>query len=203
MATLKSVCVYCGSGEGSDPAYGEAADALGAALAGAGIRLVYGGGSLGLMGRVARACLDHGGQVTGIIPGFLHTREVMLKRVTDLIITEDMHQRKRRMFEEAEAFVALPGGIGTLEELVEMLTWSQLGRHKKPVLIADIKGFWAPLLALLDHMRGEGFIRSGYEVNCLTATRAEDILPMLQEALAPLECCDVEPSLVEAEVDKL
>jgi len=136
------------------------------------------------MGITAKSVLDHGGRVTGIIPGFLQQREAMLDDVQELIITEDMHERKRMMFNHAQAFVALPGGIGTLEELVEMLTWAQLGRHKKPVLLANINGFWDPLTVLLDHMRNEEFIRDGMEVGFLTANRAEDIVPRLIEAAA-------------------
>jgi len=139
-------------------------------MAEAEIGLVYGGGSVGLMGTLARTVLDHGGQVTGIIPDFLRDRERMFDDVTELIVTEDMHERKMAMFERAEAFVALPGGIGTLEELVEQLTWAQLGQHEKPVLLANIEGFWQPLIDLLEHMRDERFIRNGMEVSGLVAT---------------------------------
>ena len=128
------------------------------------------------MGEVARAVLGQGGHVTGIIPEFLSEKERMLKAVNKLIVTRDMHERKRRMFEEADAFVALPGGIGTLEELVEQLTWAQLGRHKKPIVLANIEGFWNPLLGLLDHMRGETFIRPGLDVRFGVVDRAEDVL---------------------------
>ena len=159
MNKIKTVCVYCGSGPGTNPRFVEAAIAFGKALAENGIRLVYGGGSIGLMGAVATSVLDHGGTVTGIIPDFLTARENALKRVQEMIVTPDMHERKRLMFERSDAFVALPGGIGTLEELVEQLTWQQLGRHTKPVLLANIDGFWEPLLALLAHMRATEFIR--------------------------------------------
>lgn len=186
MAKLNKICVYCGSGEGNNPAFAESARILGRDLATNGIELVYGGGSIGLMGLTARSTLEHGGRVTGIIPAFLKEREAMLDAVQELIVTEDMHQRKRQMFEKAEAFVALPGGIGTLEELVEMLTWAQLGRHRKPVLLANIDGFWDPLLSLLDHMRAENFIRSGLEVSFMSAKKAEDIVPMLIEAARAL-----------------
>lgn len=148
-----SVCVYCGSAHGSDPAFADAAVALGRALAEAGIGLVYGGGDVGLMGTIARSVLDHGGRVTGIIPSFLKERENMILDAQETIVVPDMHTRKRLMFERADAFVALPGGIGTLEELVEQMTWAQLGRHDKPILILDIAGFWRPLLTLLAHMR--------------------------------------------------
>jgi hypothetical protein len=182
MTKIKTVCVYCGSGPGTDSRFVEAAIAFGKALAENGIRLVYGGGSLGLMGAVATSVLDHGGTVTGIIPDFLTLRENALKRVQEMIVTPDMHERKRLMFERSDAFVALPGGIGTLEELVEQLTWQQLGRHSKPILIANIAGFWEPLLALLTHMRATQFIRPTLAIEILKAERVEDILPRLQAA---------------------
>ncbi len=184
MTTIKTVCVYCGSGPGTNPRFVEAAIAFGKTLAENGIRLVYGGGSVGLMGAVAQSVLDHGGAVTGIIPEFLTARENALKRVQELIVTPDMHERKRLMFEHSDAFVALPGGIGTLEELVEQLTWQQLGRHSKPILLADIDGFWEPLLALLAHMRETEFIRPSLQVDILKAERVEDILPRLRAAAA-------------------
>ena len=182
MSKIKTVCVYCGSGPGTDPRFVEAATAFGKALAENGIRLVYGGGSLGLMGAVAASVLDNGGSVTGIIPDFLTLRENALKRVQEMIVTPDMHERKRLMFERSDAFVALPGGIGTLEELVEQLTWQQLGRHAKPILIANIAGFWEPLLGLLTHMRATQFIRPTLALEILKAERVEDILPRLQAA---------------------
>jgi uncharacterized protein (TIGR00730 family) len=183
MTTIRTVCVYCGSGSGTNPRFIEAAEALGKIFAENGIRLVYGGGSVGMMGAVARAVLDHGGDVTGIIPEFLVQKEVMMP-LKDLIVTPDMHERKRLMFEHSDAFVALPGGIGTLEELVEQLTWKQLGRHAKPVLLADIDGFWGPLLDLFTHMRATQFIRTDMSVEILKAERVEDILPQLRAAAA-------------------
>jgi uncharacterized protein (TIGR00730 family) len=187
MTEIKTICVYCGSGPGTNPRFVEAAIGLGKALAENGIRLVYGGGSIGLMGAVATSVLDHGGTVTGIIPDFLTTRENALKRVQEMIVTPDMHERKRLMFERSDAFVALPGGIGTLEELVEQLTWQQLGRHAKPILLANIDGFWEPLLALLAHMRATQFIRPALAVEILKAERVEDILPRLRSAAARAE----------------
>ncbi|WP_417668060.1 TIGR00730 family Rossman fold protein [Roseibium sp.] len=183
MKKFESVCVYCGSSFGADPVYEAAATRLGQLIAGAGLRLVYGGGAVGLMGTVAKSALDEGGQVTGIIPHFLEKREEMLDDVDDLIITDNMHERKQLMFQKADAFIVLPGGIGTLEEAVEMMTWAQLGRHRKPVLLADVNGFWAPLLELFDHMRHQGFIRPDSEVPYLVATRIEDAIPMLNEAV--------------------
>jgi uncharacterized protein (TIGR00730 family) len=186
MTYLKTICVYCGSGPGTNPRFSESAKALGRIFAENKIRLVYGGGSLGMMGAVATSALDNGGMVTGIIPDFLTMRENALTRVQEMIVTPDMHQRKRLMFEHSDAFVALPGGIGTLEELVEQLTWQQLGRHSKPVLLANIDGFWEPLLSLLAHMRATQFIRSGLTIDILKAERVEDILPQLRAATARL-----------------
>ena len=160
MSKIRTVCVYCGSGPGTEPAYMEAARQFGQLLAADGVGLVYGGGSRGLMGAVATSVLDHGGHVTGIIPEFLESSEHTLSRAQEVIVTPDMHVRKQTMFDRADAFVALPGGIGTLEELVEQLTWAQLGRHKKPILILNIAGFWDPLCALLEHMRRTQFIRN-------------------------------------------
>jgi uncharacterized protein (TIGR00730 family) len=183
MATkIRTICVYCGSGPGTNPRFVEAAKAFGKSLAENGIRLVYGGGSIGLMGAVATSALEHGGSVTGIIPDFLTARENALTRVQEMVVPPDMHERMRLMFERSDAFVALPGGIGTLEELVEQLTWKQLGRHTKPVLLANIDGFWEPLLALLAHMRATEFIRPSLSVDILKAERVEDILPRLRAA---------------------
>ena len=182
MSTIKRICVYCGSGPGSDPAFVQAARTLGETLAKNRIGLVYGGGSVGLMGETADAVLKGGGEVIGIIPEFLENREHANVR-GDLIVVRNMHERKQRMFEEADAFVALPGGVGTLEEVVEQMTWAQLGRHKKPILLANIKKFWDPLCALLDHMEELQFIRPGLSVNYLVADRVEDILPTLTKAM--------------------
>ena len=182
MNSIRSVCVYCGSGDGDDPRFGDAADALGRALAREGLGLVYGGGGEGLMGRVARATLAGGGFVTGIIPSFLVRKEHALTEAQEVIVVENMHERKQAMFERADAFVALPGGVGTLEELVEQMTWAQLGRHTKPILIADVAGFWRPLLALFAHMNGAGFIRSGFALRYLVAERIDDVVPMLRAA---------------------
>ena len=181
MSTIQSICVYCGSGPGKNPAFVEAAKSFGRILAENGIRLVYGGGSVGLMGALAESVLAHGGAVTGVIPDFLVNREHMLVSVQERIVTRDMHERKRVMFERADAFVALPGGVGTLEELVEQMTWAQLGRHKKPILILNVARFWDPLVALLDQMEDLQFIRRGMTVKYLVAERVEEILPQLIE----------------------
>ena len=181
---IRRVCVYCGSASGGDPIYEDAARTLGRALAAEGIGLVYGGGGRGLMGTLSRAVLDGGGHVTGIIPDFLTDADEVLRDAQEQITVADMHSRKRLMFERADAFVALPGGIGTLEELIEQMTWVQLARHAKPVLVADIGGFWRPLLALLAHMREHRFINPATEVRYLVAERAQDVVPMLKAAMA-------------------
>ena len=179
---IRKICVYCGSGPGTNPAFVEGARAFGAILAKNGIGLVYGGGGDGMMGTLAHATLDNGGMVTGIIPDFLTRREHALREAQELIITRDMHERKRKMFEMADAFVAMPGGIGTLEEIVEQITWVQLGRHRKPILLANIEHFWDPLCALIEHMKKLEFIRGDLSFDLLVADKVADILPMLQKA---------------------
>jgi uncharacterized protein (TIGR00730 family) len=181
MTQIRRICVYCGSGPGRDPAFAAAARKLGQAMAKNGIGLVYGGGSVGLMGEVANAVLDNGGEVTGIIPEFLANREHMMRR-GNIIRTRDMHERKQLMFDHADAFVALPGGVGTLEELVEQMTWAQLGRHRKPILLANIKGFWDPLSRLFEHMGQMEFIHSANLFKYYVADAIEDVLPMLMKA---------------------
>jgi uncharacterized protein (TIGR00730 family) len=182
MSKIGKICVYCGSGPGTNPAFLAAATALGRIMAQSGTGLVYGGGDMGMMGAVAAAVRDNGGEVTGIIPEFLLNKERAGQRSAGLVITRDMHERKRKMFDMADAFVALPGGIGTLEEIVEQMTWAQLGRHKKPILLANIHNFWDPLCSLLDHMRATAFIRAEFNFDLLVADKVEDILPMLQKA---------------------
>jgi uncharacterized protein (TIGR00730 family) len=199
MSRINSICVYCASGPGTNPAFVDAARRFGRILAENAIRLVYGGGSVGLMGTLADAVLDHGGLVTGVIPDFLVNREHMLVRAQERIVTRDMHERKRIMFERADAFVALPGGVGTLEELVEQLTWAQLGRHKKPILIANIERFWDPLCALLDHMKQLEFIRTGLPIDLLVTDRVEDIVPQLLEAARTISESEKEMTPVAAE----
>jgi uncharacterized protein (TIGR00730 family) len=186
MSVIRTICVYCGSGPGAHPGFVKAARDLGRVLAENRVRLVYGGGSLGLMGALATAVLDHGGEVTGVIPEFLTSREKKLTRAQEVIVTRDMHERKQIMFERADAFVALPGGIGTLEETIEQMTWAQLGRHKKPIVLANIQGFWDPLVALLDHMKELAFIRAGLSVEPIVVGRVEEILPRVRAAVARL-----------------
>jgi uncharacterized protein (TIGR00730 family) len=190
MSKINAVCVYCGSSPGTEPAFVEAARKLGKILAQNAVRLVYGGGSVGLMGAVAEAVLEHGGEATGIIPDFLTKKEKPRRLAQELIVTRDMHERKREMFERADAFVALPGGVGTLEEIVEQLTWAQLGRHKKPILFANINGYWDPLLALFAHMREQKFVPDALRINFLVADRVEDVLPRLRDAANALTDAD-------------
>src|SRR5690349_9631756 len=172
MSTIRTVCVYCGSGPGADPAFIAAARSFGELLATEKVGLVYGGGVRGMMGAVAASVLEHGGHVTGIIPEFLKSKEGIQSAAQEIIVTPDMHVRKQTMFERADAFVALPGGIGTLEELVEQMTWAQLGRHKKPILILNISQFWDPLCALLEHMQRLAFVSS---FSLLVAETPEEI----------------------------
>jgi uncharacterized protein (TIGR00730 family) len=183
MSKINALCVYCGSSVGTDPAFAATAREFGKILAANRVRLVYGGGSIGLMGALAGSVIEHGGEVTGVIPEFMTAAERPRRLAQELIVTRDMHERKRTMFERADAFVALPGGLGTLEELVEQMTWAQLGRHQKPIMVANINGFWNPLLALVDHMRSLGLVPPPARgVDLLVAERIEDILPKLRDA---------------------
>jgi uncharacterized protein (TIGR00730 family) len=180
----KSICVYCGSQPGKSPQYVNSAQVLGQDIASNKIRLVYGAGNYGIMGHVAKSTADNGGAVFGIIPKFLTEFERkgdQLEIDMEMLITPDMHTRKQRMFEESDAFVAMPGGIGTLEELIEIMTWAQLGRHDKPIVLANIDGFWNPLIALYEHMSAEGFIHTENKARPLIAEKAEDIVPMIMK----------------------
>lgn len=159
------------------------AERFGHMMARSNVELVYGGGGIGVMGAVARAVLAKGGKVTGIIPKFLTEIEVEFKGVTELIVTESMHARKQLMFDRSQGFVALPGGIGTVEETIEMLTWAQLGRHSYPIVIANLNGFWDPLIELLDHVIKAGFARSDIRRIYSVVDRVEDILPRIEASL--------------------
>ena len=183
MSIIKRICVYCGSNPGTDPRFVAAARRFGEILAANRIGLVYGCGSTGLMGTVARAVHDHGGTITGIIPEFLKAQERMFLDADETIVTKDMHERKRLMFERSDAFVALPGGVGTLEEVVEQLTWAQLGRHRKPILFANIAGFWDPMIVMFDHLRTLGFLASK-QLGYLVTDNVDDILPTVIAAAA-------------------
>ncbi|MBN9244440.1 MAG: TIGR00730 family Rossman fold protein [Mesorhizobium sp.] len=185
MNTIRSVCVYCGSSPGRDQTYLEAGHLLGRSIAKAGLRLVYGGGTKGIMGAVAEGTLRAGGTVMGIIPRFLLTKEATekaLERLNELVITDNMHERKHRMFEESDAFVALPGGIGTVEEIVEIMTWAQLGHHRKPTVFVNVNGFWNPMLALIDHMAAEGFIHTAHKVKPLVVTDPQAVVAAIMAA---------------------
>lgn len=198
-STIRSICVYCGSRPGRDPAHMAAGRALGQSIASHGLSLVYGGGTKGIMGAVAKGVLENGGHVTGIIPEFLMDMEATqdsLGDLSELIITEDMHQRKHKMFERADAFVTLPGGIGTLEEIVEIMTWGQLGRHEKPMVFANINGFWNPMLDLLNHMSEEGFVHTAHRVQPMVIDDIEHIVPMIVDRWSETANLSGEPSLV-------
>jgi uncharacterized protein (TIGR00730 family) len=178
---MRSLCVFCGSRVGVDPAFAEAAKQLGRALAERDVRLIYGGGSIGLMGVVMRSVLEHGGAVTGIIPEFLMRREVGNPALTELIVVDSMHERKRRMFELADAFAVLPGGLGTLDEAIEIITWQQLGLHGKPIAVLSVGDYWASFEALIEQVIAQGFadgtIRSLFSVSA----DVESLLTSLEE----------------------
>lgn len=176
---LTSVCVYAGSNPGSDPAYADAARELGSLLAGRGIEVVYGGGHVGLMGVLADAALAAGGVVTGVIPRDLVAKEVGHPDLTELVVVETMHQRKLTMADRSQAFIALPGGVGTLEELFEVVTWTQLGIHRKPVGVLDVGGFYTPLLGYLDSLVRAGFVRSQHRGILQSSTDAATLLDSL------------------------
>lgn len=176
---LGSLCVYCGSKVGRDLAHEAAAVALGTAMARSGVRLVYGGGSVGLMGVLADAVLAAGGEVTGVLPVGLFSAEIGHGGLTELLEVGSMHERKARMAVEADAFLALPGGLGTLEELAEIATWSQLGIHGKPVAVLDVDGFWAPFLAFLDSAVEAGFVKPEHRAIIVRIDDVDDVLPTL------------------------
>jgi uncharacterized protein (TIGR00730 family) len=200
LVPIRSICVYCGSQPGRDPAYVAAGRALGRSIAAHGLRLVYGGGTKGIMGAVAAGVLSNGGSVTGIIPEFLVDMEATrhsLGQLSELIITKDMHERKHAMFERADAFVTLPGGIGTLEEIVEIMTWGQLGRHRKPMVFANIGGFWDPMLELVDHMRAQGFIHNANLVRPQVIGEVDDIVPAILDSAGDEPVDQGKPSVIE------
>ena len=200
MNTIRSVCVYCGSSPGRDEVYMKAGHTLGRSIAHAGLRLIYGGGTKGIMGAVSDGALRAGGKVTGIIPHFLLNKEATqtaLSRLDDLVVTENMHERKHTMFEKSDAFVALPGGIGTVEEIVEVMTWAQLGRHRKPIVFANVKNFWDPMLALIEHMSAEGFVHTAHLVKPLVVEKPEAIVPAILVAASSIEAPEGVASVIE------
>jgi uncharacterized protein (TIGR00730 family) len=180
---MRRVCIYCGSSPGRDRAYREAAVALVGELAKRGVGVVYGGAHVGLMGVVADTALEAGAEVIGVIPQGLVDREIAHTGLTDLRIVKSMHERKAQMAELADAFVALPGGLGTLEELVEISTWAQLDRHAKPIIICDIDNYWGPLITLIEHMRQEKFIREGLELKLEVVKSAEEVISVFEDRL--------------------
>jgi len=185
MAEIRSVCVYCGSSLGQDPRYRETAAKFGRILAEAEIELVYGGGNIGLMGIIADAALETGGRVTGIIPEDLKRAELAHGGLSDLVTVVSMHERKRQMFERADAFVALPGGPGTLDETIEIITWRQLRLHGKPVVILNDGGYWQPLVDLLDYTIANGFARESFRQLFMVVDGVEDVLPALARYRPP------------------
>lgn len=187
MTEIRSVCVFCGSREGNDPAYRAAAVRFGTLLGERGVRLIYGGGSIGLMGVLAEAALAAGGEVVGVIPDFLMKYEISHARLTDLVITGSMHDRKRRMFEMADGFVVLPGGLGTLDETFEIVTWKQLRLHDAPIVVLDVGGFWAPLRALIDAIVAGGFAHEAIAELFTVVASVDDVFPALESAPEPNE----------------
>ncbi|MCP5150930.1 MAG: TIGR00730 family Rossman fold protein [Chromatiales bacterium] len=178
----RAACVFCGSRLGADPAYAACASRLGALLAERGIRLVYGGGGVGLMDTVASATLAAGGEVTGVIPQFLERREVGKVGLTEMVVVDSMHERKRRMFERADGFVILPGGVGTLDEAFEIVSWRQLRLHDKPIVLLDVGGYWAPFVALLDGIIDGGFAPAETRDLVHVATSPEAAVEVLERA---------------------
>src|SRR5215470_18752671 len=185
MTGVKRVCVYCGSSGRVAEALRDAARRTGRLLAQSGMELVYGGGHIGLMGLTADAALAAGGRVVGIIPDFLHGRELAHTRVSELVVVGSMHERKQRMFERADAFAILPGGLGTLDEAFECMTWKQMQLHDKPIVIVDVEGHWRPLLALLDHVIAAGFARAKIRDTLQVVNSPEALLTALKTAAAP------------------
>jgi hypothetical protein len=185
MTAIQSICVYCGSSLGNDERFGDAARRFGRALAIHRIRLIYGGGRIGLMGQVADAALDAGGKVVGVIPEHLESLERGHRGLSELRVVRSMHERKNLMFELADAFVVLPGGLGTLDEAFEMITWRQLRLHDKPIAFADIGDYWAPFLTLVDHVVGKGFARPDVRQHYLVVADIDEVIPALRRQPAP------------------
>jgi uncharacterized protein (TIGR00730 family) len=194
MTAVKRLCVYCGASNGVDEVYREAAARLGQILGQAGVELIYGGGRVGLMGLLADATLTAGGRVTGIIPSHLDNAEIGHRSVSDLIVVGSMHERKQRMFELADAFAVLPGGLGTLDEAFEIITWRQLGLHDKPIIVIDVAGYWAPLMTLFEHVIAQGFARDKDRNLAQLVASVEDVLPALAGTHRPTK--PAEPGLV-------
>lgn len=185
MSKIKTLCVFCGSRAGRDPDHEQAARRLGHAIADRGIGLVYGGGDIGLMSIVARAALENGGHVTGIIPEFIQAFEVGNPGVSELIVVESMHERKSKMFELSDGFVSLPGGLGTLDETIEILTWKQLQQHRKPVVLVDINGYWRTLRELFQAVIDGGYGHHGIADLYTVVDSVDDVFDALASAPEP------------------
>src|SRR3954463_8916797 len=183
--SLQSVCVFCGSAAGTNPVYAETARELGRALAARKLTLLYGGGRVGLMGQVAGSVLDSGGTVVGVIPHSLALKEIAQEDCTELIVVNTMHERKALMADRSDAFVALPGGYGTCDELFEILTWAQLGIHRKPVALLNVNGFFTPLLSWLDHIVAEGLLKPKHRKLLLDSETVNDLLDKLAAWVPP------------------
>lgn len=185
MVAMKSLCVFCGANPGTNPAYLEAAKQLGGMLADKNIRLIYGGGKVGMMGALADGCIARRGKVTGVIPKFLVDKEVAHNRLNELLIVGSMHERKKKMADLSEGFLALPGGMGTLEELFEVVTWGQLGLHEKPIGLLNVADYFTPLLNFLDHAAAEKFIRPEHRALIMADTQAPNLLQQLMDYRSP------------------
>ena len=182
---IRAVAVFCGSRTGADPAFEQAAGAFGRMLAERGVRLVYGGGGIGLMGALARAVLHHGGRITGVIPGFLAELELQQPDLTELVVVDDMHERKRCMFERADAFVILPGGLGTIDEAMEIITWKQLLLHAKPIVAVNTAGYWNSLAGLIDEAIDNGFADPKVRELFALVDKVDDVFAALDSATSP------------------
>lgn len=192
MAEVKALCVYCGASDAVDPRHMEAARALGRTAAGRGIEIVFGGGRVGLMGAVASGALEAGGRVTGIIPEHLQTREHPHPGITRLLVVDSMHTRKRRMFELSDAFCILPGGMGTLDETFEIVTWRQLGLHDKPIVLVNLGGYWDPLLTMIEHQAAAGYVRPQHMKILRVVRQIDTVFDALAAAPAPTQPTDEE-----------
>ncbi len=180
MKEINALCVFCASRQGNNPKFETETKMLGLELAKENIRLIYGGGARGLMGTIAKSVLDHGGKVTGIIPEFLIQYELKYEGLDEMIVTQDMHERKRLLAEKSDGFVILPGGMGTLEEVTEQITWLELHLHDKPIVFANIDGYWQPFFDLINHMEENGVARKGLLSSLLICDKIEDIIPKLK-----------------------
>lgn len=181
---VTSLCVFCGANTGTRPVYRDGAAALGRALAANGTELVYGGGRVGMMGAIADAAIQGGGKVIGVIPEFLIDKELAHPGAAEMVVVPDMHTRKKAMFDRSEAFCVLPGGVGTLDETFEIVTWRQLHRHNKPIVLLNIDGYWSHLVGLMDRIIEEGFMHKGNSALVTVVDRPEDVIGAIEAELA-------------------